>query len=240
MESYQALKARLAQEEQRPDFDKKILRPLKEMVHWLEKSICNTQPKQAVVGQRKLAEGGFVTRAMFERKEKTAHVCPFVKDSLDANLFWFEESTATREDREVIEQRLVDMVEEFVKVAPAYDPIKEKRADGAPSPGVFKAFLLVVPNFRLLGSRKADSLMDNIHEKIKPEYVKRGLMLGQFYSTCQQAGVYNEAWLALTSPWPAFAARYMVRHDRLFVKGELLPFYEQYFPERKEEIAGQK
>jgi hypothetical protein len=240
METYQTLKARLADEEQRPGFDKKTLRPLKEMMRWLENRICNTQPKQAVVGQRKLAEGGFVTREMFDKKDKTAHVCPFVKDSLDANLFWFEESTATREDRAAIEQRLVDMVEEFVTVAPAYDPIKERRADGAPSPQVFKAFLLVMPNFRLLGSRNADSLMDSIHEKIKPEYVKRGLMLGQFYSTCQQEGVYNNAWLALTSPWPAFAARYMVRHDSLFVKGELLPFYEQYFPEQKQEKAGQK
>lgn len=239
METYQALKARLAQEEQQPDFDKKIPRPLKHMMQWLEKSICNTQPKQGVVGQRKLSDGGVVTPAMFEKKEKAAHVCPFVQDSLDANLFWFEESTATRQDSEVIERRLLAMVEEFVKELPDYDPIKEQRIDGAPSPHVFKAFLLVVPNFRLLGSRKADSLMDNIHEKIKPEYVKRGLMLGQFYSTCQQEGVYNEAWPALTSPWPAFAARYMVRHDSLFVRGNLLPYYKQYFPERQEIIAGQ-
>lgn len=237
MENYQALKARLAQEEEQPGFVRRT-RPLKNIIGWLESSICSTQPKQFVVGQRKLEDGsGTVTAAMFANKERSAQVCPFVRDSLDANLFWLEECQAGRDDVAAIERRVTDMVEEFVRTEPAFDPKVERRPEGLPRPTVLKAMMVVLPNLKLLvDPEKGDEVMEGIHEKLKPIYMGRGLMLGQFYAGCPQEGVYNKAWLALNSPWPAFAARYMVRHDINFV-GDHLPLYRHYFPEEPEQIA---
>jgi hypothetical protein len=238
METFSQLKARLALEEQRPGFDRKVVRPLKQMILWLENTICNTQIKQRVVDNRHTEEGGRVTQEMFAKKAKAAHICPFVRDSLDADLFSFEESPAGREDGPAIEQRLRDMVQEFINAPPSFDP--STAGCGASPPTNLKTFFLVLPNLRLQGARGPDQLMDGLHETLKPIYVNQGLMLGQFYPTCDQGGIYNEEWLALTAPWPAFAARYMAKHDYLFVGDALMPVHHRYFPEQQPKLIPQQ
>jgi hypothetical protein len=229
MESYVELKKRLLKVSNAKGYNPRTGNPLGVMVNWLEKTICGTQPKQSVVGNRPLVEGGTVTQEMFDRQERAAHVCPFVRNSLDANLFWFEESPLGRGDQKLIEQRLSAMVDEFQNMDPAHHPQPDKVP--AIEPSVLKAFLLIFPNLHVRGGGGvSDKFMDDVHAAIKPAFVANGLMLGQFYPSCPFEGIYNQSWLALTSPIPAFAARYMVRHDRPFIPNELMSTYEKFFP----------
>ncbi len=56
-------------------------------------------------------------------------------------------------------------------------------------------------------------------------------MLGQFYHGCPQAGVHNPRFRPLSTPYPLFAVRYMVKDDELFNRDVNAQIeYRKYFP----------
>lgn len=78
-------------------------------------------------------------------------------------------------------------------------------------------------------------LFDDIHHDLKTEFMRNGLMLGQFYKGCPQAGIYDSRFRPLgTVPWPCFAIRYMAAHDHLFfdhANTAHATAYGTYFPD---------
>lgn len=200
------------------------------MQKWVEKFICGTFRPQSVVGNRVDDYGLTVTQLMFDNKNRWAHVCPFIRDSLDYDQFWIKESDLDNEAPDAIEQLLREQIEEFKQCPPAFDPIAEGK--GAQLPILWKTFLIFFPRFMHF-SRGAVPLIDGLHSKLKPIFVQAGLMLGQFYAGCPVGAVYNPAWPnVLTSPYPAFAIRYMAKHDKLFITTNSPEYesYEKFFP----------
>ncbi len=63
------------------------------------------------------------------------------------------------------------------------------------------------------------TLLDRAHEIIKPEFVKRGLMVGQFHEHCDEPAARNEDFMVSRAPVPLFALRFMAFHDILFLHG---------------------
>ena len=205
---------------------------LRSMHGWLTKFICHAHPKQGVVGNRHKEDGSVVTQEEFDRDEKMAHVCPFVKDSIDSNNFWIESSDLTRYQSAQIAVRLNELIDEFVHTSPEFDPFTVGHA--APAEHATKCFLLYFPNFGLEKSHMGSlTEIDELHETFKPRYMERGLALGQFYPGCAQEGVYSgQEFKSLISPAPAFAIRYLAKHDSLFNRPGSAgrKFYEKYFP----------
>jgi uncharacterized protein DUF6875 len=60
-------------------------------------------------------------------------------------------------------------------------------------------------------------LLDDAHLQIKPEAVRRGLMIGQFHAWCQDTAVRNPTFMVSRSPVPVVAIRHMALHDILFL-----------------------
>lgn len=67
----------------------------------------------------------------------------------------------------------------------------------------------------------ADELMvevlGRIQPSLKPEFVERGLMLGEFWPGHPDSGLHNESFRPLASPLPMLAMRHMVLSDLGFL-----------------------
>jgi hypothetical protein len=198
------------------------------VLQWVERFPCGPLEKQNVVGHRRDHAGNIVTQADFDAKERKAHVCPFVRDALDIDNVWLEESALTESDQTDIEALLQSQIGPFLKTAPAYTP----SATGMPAamPALLKTFVTVFP--RVLYKRGSLPLFETIRTTIKVQFVKQGMMLGQFYKGCPQGGIYNPLFTPLSAPWPAFVIRYMVKGDSIFNSDNPVWFseYQKYFP----------
>jgi hypothetical protein len=111
---------------------------------WIEKYICGTQRLQQVVGNRADPRGGTVSQASFDKKEKVAHICPFVQESLALDNFWIEESPLA--DIPAIEAMITAQITPFLQALPAHDQLM---TGPAPMPTGLKTFLTFFPNYML-------------------------------------------------------------------------------------------
>jgi hypothetical protein len=198
--------------------------PLQDLAGWVRKFICRCNARQGVVGRR-VDPHGVVGQAEFDAKSRRAHVCPFVADSIDRDLFWMAESDLGLNQTAQIEALLRDQIATFMAAVPAYDPY----AAGAPASGdtMLKTFFTALP--RLKHAEGSSEAIEGIFQTLKPEFMGAGLMLGQFYHGCPQPGAHNPKFQPLWTPWPAFAVRYMVKEDHLFTNALTREFYEHYF-----------
>jgi hypothetical protein len=191
--------------------------------------ICGVSASQQVVNARTDEFARAVTQAMFDRVARPAQICPFVADSIDRDLCWLEEYDHTQEVP--IKQLLAAQADEFCKADPSYDPAITGQVPGYPF--LWKTFVSIFPNIPRPSG--AMPLFDKIHGDLKTDYMKRGLMIGQFYYGCPQGGIYNPAFLPLYSPYPLFAIRYMAKHDHLFFdpkNAEHAKAYDKFFPKK--------
>jgi Domain of unknown function (DUF6875) len=209
------------------------------MVDWLDRGVCRARPAQGVAGQREYPPGRIVDAGMVSRNEVEAHLCPFVKPSIDADLFWIRESDLGIGDAPAIEKMLLAEIDEFKNAAPAFDPYINRTPapeSGSPAP-IIKTFLTFFPNISPTplpaGGARCQVVLD-IHRNLKlTRFMPHGLMFGEFYRGYREhGGIYNPAFWSLTAPRTALAIRYMVKRDIIFVHKEPaeLAAYRIYFP----------
>lgn len=198
---------------------------MRSMKKWVENYICRaaSNNKQGVIGKRDDGHGGKVTHAMLTNNERPAHVCPFVRDSLDSDFFWIEESNLGHQETLAIAHLLLKQIDDFKKTSPAFDPKTEGRP--APSAYMLKTFLTFFPRFGPESSFAPE--IDLLHKSLKRIFRGHGLMLGQSYKGCNEPGIWDATYKPLLSPYPAFAIRYMLKHDFHFAEPEE---YRKYFP----------
>lgn len=196
------------------------------------KFVCGVMPRLNVVGNRiSIATGQPVTQAEANAKAQSAQVCPFVQESINRDEYWIEEVVLTNSDRPLIEDLLRERADEFMAQAPAYDP----RITGKPAGSryIYKTYMTVFPN--VVHPKGQLQLFEDIHKSVKADLTDMGLMLGQFYHGCPQPAIYNPTWtgVVLSLPYPAFAIRYMVAHDKKFngqPPARTAIAFQRYFP----------
>lgn len=137
-------------------------------------------------------------------------VCPFVKPALDAGAIEVRSEVVPEHDPEpVVLEVTRRALTEFAET---------------PLPGrenSLRALVLVFPG--LLGS---GHLIDDVHEVLKIQAVRAGLMLGQFHAECPEPSARNGDFAVNRSPVPLFAIRSMTVHDILFLHGDRDCFQE--------------
>jgi len=113
--------------------------------NWVENYICGTQKPQNVVGNRQDDLGLSVTQLMFDNKNRWAHVCPYVRDALDYDHVWVEESDLDGGNPADIENLLLHHIQNFKNTPPSYDPT----LNGQPAflPVLWKTFIIFFPTF---------------------------------------------------------------------------------------------
>lgn len=132
-------------------------------------------------------------------------VCPFTKPSIGKDLFWltvYRESSLSMERLRLAIMKYRDW---FLELEPV---------DGFESQ--YKTILVLIPDF---GELLPLTDLDAIQRSLKSEFVNEGLMIGQFYETCEEQGVWNPDFRPLRSTVPMLVIRRMVHSDFPFMKG---------------------
>jgi hypothetical protein len=81
---------------------------------------------------------------------------------------------------------------------------------------MYKALVLTFPNIKAENARE---LVDLAQLRLKPEFVKLGLMLGEFHLFNNTPGLHNPQFYPLRTPHPSLAIRFMAPSDVVFLTG---------------------
>jgi len=127
-------------------------------------------------------------------------VCPLTRPSIEKGLFWACYDFRGQLDADDI-CALVRLVwEKFDALPPIAGP-----------DSMLRAVVIAFPN---LAHHDA---IDIAQQRLKPEFVDEGLMIGQFYPGCTESGLWNADFRPLDSPLPMLAIRHMVSNDFSFL-----------------------
>ena len=75
----------------------------------------------------------------------------------------------------------------------------------------------IVVLFTGLPPDQVPSIINGLHVRLKPHFVSDGLMLGEFFSTCEKEGLRNPKFRPLRSETPLIVIRTMVQTDIAFL-----------------------
>lgn len=146
--------------------------------------------------------------------------CPFVAGSLENNSFYMVfHPEVNGHNEELIEQIMVHYIEQFIAMQPC-----------EPTKLLLKALLVVFPEL----SKGDAHILDIVHPRIKPQFVKEGLMVGQFHPNCNERGIHNRAYRVSVAPYPLIAMRHMALHDIVFLGRDAtyFPYYNARFGDK--------
>lgn len=133
-------------------------------------------------------------------------VCPFTQPSLNHHLFWLTVIDGTTIDAEKAVSTVERLREWFFELEPK-----------SGSETILKTILILFPE---LSHERAKHELECLQKKLKPNFVKKGVMVGQFYEGCPESGLWNDAFHPLQAPIPLLAIRNMVPSDFPFLHGK--------------------
>jgi prolyl-tRNA editing enzyme YbaK/EbsC (Cys-tRNA(Pro) deacylase) len=157
-------------------------------------------------------------------------VCPYAQASMRKAFFFLAICRGDDFAEESIRAVLLKYRDWFLEIEP--------REGGDAS---FKTILVLFPDLAL---ESIPRLIDSTQEALKPEYVSKGLMLGEFhFGPPQKAGLWNQDFRPLASPVPMLVIRHMVptdfgflRHEADLVSAYLERFEDQIPTHIREEV----
>jgi prolyl-tRNA editing enzyme YbaK/EbsC (Cys-tRNA(Pro) deacylase) len=134
-------------------------------------------------------------------------VCPYMPACLEKGLFFLTVCPGADIDLEYVVARVMTFRDWFQELEPRSGP-----------ESFFKTILLLFPD---MPPAEAPRLIDATQERLKGQYVKKGLMVGEFHPLPpNKAGLWNPDFRPLRCPVPLLAIRHMVPTDFPFLKGE--------------------
>lgn len=157
-------------------------------------------------------------------------VCPYVQLAMKKCLFYLTVCRGRDFDRDGIEEALMRYRDWFLELEP-------RRAPEA----AFKTILILFPD---LLPEDVPGLIEETQERLKGNYVEKGLMLGEFHDgPPRKAGLWNDEFRPLHSPVPMLVIRNMVptdfaflRHDKGYVETWLARYRDGVPAHLREEV----
>jgi hypothetical protein len=132
-------------------------------------------------------------------------VCPFTLPSLTQHHYWL----ATCMGAEIQQDEIAEIIERYREWFFELEPKTGSQM-------ILKTILVIFPE---LTHEKARLQIETLHKRLKPDFVRRGVMLGQFYQGCPETGLWNDHFYPLESPLPLLVIRNMVPSDFPFLHG---------------------
>jgi len=158
-------------------------------------------------------------------------VCPFTRPALKRQTLWLTAERAETLSDDVA-ARIARFRDWFLQLPPTSGSATQ-----------YKTVLIV---FTRMANDVAAGSLDEFQRKLKPDYVQQGLMVGQFYASCPEKGLWNDEFRPLQAPVPVLAIREMVPSDFPFLIGTVVymdAYLKRYAPQllsevRKKIVAG--
>jgi uncharacterized protein DUF6875 len=136
---------------------------------------------------------------------RAGSVCPFVPNSLELDSIWIAEITTDKPSIESISATMTRYRNIFLETEPKHGPA-----------AMNKAFLVAFPSLMASGA-EGTAVIDEVQYRLKPYFVERGMMLGEFHAANESPGLRNPEFRPLRSPIPMLAIRHMVESDLPFM-----------------------
>lgn len=131
-------------------------------------------------------------------------VCPFVPYSLESCLFFITLQRGRTVTRKDVYTTIMKYRDWFLEIEP-----REGKASR------YKTILVLFPD---IPAEDAPQIIDATQADLKPEFVAKGLMIGQFHQLPpKDSGLWNPDFRPLKSPVPLLAIRHMVPSDFPFL-----------------------
>jgi hypothetical protein len=136
---------------------------------------------------------------------RSGTICPFVPAALDLNNIWITEIAARTPSVESITSIITHYRNAFLETEPT---------QGVEM--MTKAFLVAFPWLSANGP-EGTAIIDQVQYRLKPHFVEKGMMLGEFHATNDSPGLRNPDFRPLRSPIPMLVIRHMVESDLPFM-----------------------
>jgi hypothetical protein len=133
---------------------------------------------------------------------RSGKVCPFVPEALyrgSLQMTILRASDAVKNDPAEMEKVVMSLLDRF---------LEGEGADAGAN--IYRSMLIIFPD---ISAEEAPFLIDATQRKLKAEFVRHGLMLGEFHPLSNQQGLRNPEFRPLRSPIPLLAIRHMVESD---------------------------
>lgn len=130
-------------------------------------------------------------------------VCPWSPPSIKQGHFYLECQRSEGLAPEQIAARMLERLETLR----AMEPRTGRNAS-------LKTVVVLFPE---LSEQEAGAVIDDLHGRLKPLFVKQGYMLGEFYANSSKCGIRSQSFRPLRSPVPLLVIRDLVRNDVVFL-----------------------
>ena len=130
---------------------------------------------------------------------RSGDVCPFTQKAMNLGAIFFRKYEHPVTSTQELSALVSDMGNFFKSKLIADDE--------------YKCVLTVFTNMK----SEQYYFIDTVQEIHKVDFVKEGLMLGQFHPLCEEAGLWSQAFRPLKSPLPMLAVRHMAKTDIAFL-----------------------
>jgi hypothetical protein len=134
---------------------------------------------------------------------RSGDVCPWVETSIRERLLFLTALRDAGTRKEWVERVMARLGQHLLDLEPRVG----KRV-------AFKAIIALFPH---LPAAETPALIDGLHARLKPCFVDQGLMLGEFYPTCDKPGLRNPGFRPLRSRTPLLVIRFQVPSDLGFL-----------------------
>lgn len=130
-------------------------------------------------------------------------VCPFMARALNSGSIFFKTINVESVGAHNIDELIKEHAEIFLNTEPTQGKGR-----------LNKAIVMVFPE---LAESAAKDLIERTQSRLKPYFVERGLMLGEFHGNHQGEGIHNKDFRPLQSPVPLLIIRHLVPSDLIFL-----------------------
>ncbi|CAM3175496.1 DUF6875 domain-containing protein [Xenorhabdus nematophila] len=127
-------------------------------------------------------------------------VCPHSQVSMKKETFWITEIKTKGRTEKEIKEDIVSLAHLFYEQEPRNGNEVQ-----------FKTIVSVWDDLY------PEEYISNLHSEMKPIFLRMGLMLGEFFSSCEKTGLRNPIFYPLCSPVPLLVVRDMLEFDIAFL-----------------------
>ena len=152
---------------------------------------------------------------------RSGAVCPYVSLSIKKELFFCTIYSGSF-TQDIVEEKLLQYADWFLE----FEVGKTKQTS-------LKTFAILL-NYPEIIERDISQFMTTTHTRLKPKFLSKGLMLGEFFPGYSKGSVWNKNFHPLSSPLPVFVIRYMIDIDYSFFKKNplYLNLYLKFFQDK--------
>jgi hypothetical protein len=129
-------------------------------------------------------------------------ICPFAGEALRRNAVLLTASYLHTPDK-------ITLVEAVLALQAVFPDDAAKAADD-----IYRAIVIVFP---CLPPEIAPSLIERVQKELKSSFIRRGLMIGEFYPGCRSPGLHNPDFQPLNTTFCSLAIRRMAPADAPFM-----------------------